>query len=68
MRRSRSTAPCSWHPGEGNVDFDLAIAANNFPIADIASFLDFAKVPATGDLTGTLRIAGARNRSKAAAA
>jgi len=48
----------NWHPGEGNVEFDLAIAANNFPIADIAAFLDFAKVPATGDLTGTLRIAG----------
>jgi outer membrane protein assembly complex protein YaeT len=48
----------NWHPGEGNVDFDLAVAADNFPIADIAAFLDFGKIPVTGDLTGTLRIAG----------
>ncbi|HEX2120199.1 MAG TPA: hypothetical protein VHL59_01025, partial [Thermoanaerobaculia bacterium] len=48
----------NWLPGEGNVSFDLQIAANNFPVADIAAFLDFADVPVTGDLTGTLRIAG----------
>jgi outer membrane protein insertion porin family len=48
----------NWLPGEGNVDFDLDIAATNFPVADIASFLDFADVPVTGDLTGTLKIAG----------
>ena len=48
----------NWHPGEGNVEFDLAVAANNFPLVDIASFLDFANLPVTGDLTGTLRIAG----------
>ncbi|HUP59286.1 MAG TPA: translocation/assembly module TamB domain-containing protein [Thermoanaerobaculia bacterium] len=47
-----------WMPGEGNVEFDLAIAANNFPVEDIAAFLDFADVPASGRLTGTLRIAG----------
>jgi len=47
-----------WMPGEGNVEFDLAIAATNFPIADVASFLDFKDLPASGDLTGTLKIAG----------
>lgn len=47
-----------WMPGEGNVEFDLAIAATNFPIADVAAFLDFADLPVTGDLTGTLKIAG----------
>src|SRR5436190_1663981 len=47
-----------WAPGEGNVTFDLGIAANNFPLADIASFLDFANIPVTGELTGTLKIAG----------
>ncbi|MDP9190726.1 MAG: translocation/assembly module TamB domain-containing protein [Acidobacteriota bacterium] len=47
-----------WLPGEDNVEFDLDIAATNFPVADIASFLDFADVPVTGDLTGTLKIAG----------
>ena len=48
----------NWLPGEGNVAFDLAIAATNFPVKDIASFLDFANVPLTGDLTGTLNIKG----------
>jgi outer membrane protein assembly factor BamA/autotransporter translocation and assembly factor TamB len=47
-----------WMPGEGNVEFDLDIAATNFPVADLASFLDFADLPVTGDLTGTLKIAG----------
>lgn len=48
----------NWLPGEGNVSFDLGIAATNFPVADIASFLDFADIPVTGKLTGTLKIAG----------
>lgn len=48
----------NWLPGEGNVAFDLDVAATNFPVADIAAFLDFADVPVTGDLTGTLKIAG----------
>jgi outer membrane protein insertion porin family len=47
-----------WLPGKGNVQFDLDIAATNFPVADIASFLDFADIPVSGDLTGTLKIAG----------
>ncbi|HYI09013.1 MAG TPA: translocation/assembly module TamB domain-containing protein [Thermoanaerobaculia bacterium] len=50
----------NWLPGEGNVRFDLDIAATNFPVADIAAFLDFADIPVTGDLTGTLKIAGAK--------
>jgi outer membrane protein assembly complex protein YaeT len=50
----------NWLPGEGNVRFDLDIAATNFPVADIATFLDFANIPITGTLTGTLRIAGAK--------
>ena len=48
----------NWLPGEGNVSFDLDIAATNFPVADIASFLDFADIPVTGKLTGTLKIVG----------
>lgn len=47
-----------WLPGEGNVSFDLDIAANDFPVTDIATFLDFADLPVTGKLTGTLKIAG----------
>jgi outer membrane protein assembly complex protein YaeT len=48
----------NWLPGEGNVRFDLDVAATNFPVADIAAFLDFSNIPVTGDVTGTLRIAG----------
>ena len=48
----------NWLPGEGNVAFDLDIAATNFPVADIATFLDFADLPVTGALTGTLKLAG----------
>jgi outer membrane protein insertion porin family len=62
VRRANATLKLDgtvhWAPGEGNVTFDLAIAANNFPLADIASFLDFANIPVTGELTGTLKIAG----------
>ena len=48
----------NWLPGKGNTVFDLEIAATNFPVTDIAAFLDFADIPVTGDLTGTLKIAG----------
>lgn len=62
IRRAEATlalnGTINWLPGEGNVAFDLDIAATNFPVADIAAFLDFANIPVTGDLTGTLKIAG----------
>lgn len=62
VRRADSTlalnGTINWLPGEGNVSFDLDIAANNFPIEDVAAFLDFAELPATGKLTGTLKLAG----------
>ena len=62
IRRAAATlalnGTINWLPGEGNVEFDLDIAATNFPVTDIASFLDFADIPITGDLTGTLKIAG----------
>ena len=48
----------NWLPGEGNVAFDLDIGAANFPVKDIASFLDFADIPVTGKLTGNLKLAG----------
>ncbi|HEX6095308.1 MAG TPA: translocation/assembly module TamB domain-containing protein [Thermoanaerobaculia bacterium] len=48
----------NWLPGDGNVAFDLDINASNFPVADIASFLDFADLPVTGKLTGTIKLAG----------
>ena len=48
----------NWLPGEGDVAFDLDVAANNFPVQDIATFLDFADVPVTGKLTGSLKLTG----------
>jgi outer membrane protein assembly complex protein YaeT len=48
----------NWLPGEGDVAFDLDINAQNFPVQDIASFLDFADLPVTGKLTGSLKLAG----------
>ncbi|MDQ3280912.1 MAG: translocation/assembly module TamB domain-containing protein, partial [Acidobacteriota bacterium] len=54
------TGTVNWLPGQGNVRFDLDIAATNFPVADIATFLDFQNIPVSGDLTGKLRIAGAK--------
>jgi outer membrane protein insertion porin family len=62
VRRGESTlalnGSVNWLPGEGNVAFDLDIAATNFPVSDIAAFLDFADLPLTGQLTGTLKLAG----------
>lgn len=62
IRRAEATlalnGTVNWLPGEGNVAFDLDIAAANFPVADIATFLDFASLPITGQLTGRLKIAG----------
>jgi outer membrane protein assembly complex protein YaeT len=62
IRRADSTlalnGTLNWLPGEGNVAFDLDIAATNFPVTDIATFLDFADIPVTGKLTGTLKLAG----------
>ena len=62
IRRAEATLALNgsidWMPGEGNVAFDLEVAANNFPVTDIATFLDFADLPVTGALTGTLKIAG----------
>ena len=58
----RLNGDVNWLPGEGNAVFDLDIAATNFPIADIAAFLDFEGVPVAGDLTGTLRIKGPKDK------
>jgi outer membrane protein insertion porin family len=58
----RLNGTIAWHPGEGNSDLDLDIAANNFPVAEIVEFLDLGKLPVTGDLTGTLHISGPKKR------
>lgn len=58
----RLNGTVAWFPGKGNSVFDLDVAANNFPVADIAAFLDLGKLPVSGDLTGTLHIAGPKTK------
>lgn len=65
VRRGESTVRLNgtteWSPGKGNVKFDLDIAARSFPVADIIKFLDLGALPVTGELTGTLHIAGPKS-------
>ncbi len=51
----------AWLPGKGNVNFDLDIATQSFPVADIIKFLDLGTLPVTGDLTGALHLGGPKN-------
>jgi translocation and assembly module TamB len=51
----------AWFPGQGTTRFDLDIAATDFPIADIVSFLDLGNVPVTGRVTGTIHLAGPKS-------
>ncbi|HET7712293.1 MAG TPA: translocation/assembly module TamB domain-containing protein, partial [Thermoanaerobaculia bacterium] len=57
-----------WMPGKGNVHFDLDLAARSFPVADIATFLDFADLPVSGELTGTLHLEGTKQQLEGAGA
>lgn len=58
----------AWLPGEGNLNFDLDVGADRFPVADIAAFLDFATLPVTGALTGTLHLEGPKEALEGAGA
>lgn len=58
----RLNGTIAWHPGKGNSEFDLDVAANNYPVAEIVEFLDLGKLPVTGDLTGTLHISGPKKK------
>jgi len=60
--------PIQWAPGEGNLRFDLDIGADQFPVQDIAAFLDFATLPVTGALTGTLHLEGPKDALEGAGA
>ena len=62
----RLAGDITWSPGEGNVRFDLDIAATNFPVSDIIAFLDLGTFPVTGKLTGTLRLAGPKQELEGA--
>src|ERR1051325_3042599 len=58
----------NWAPGKGNVAFNLDVAANDFPVEDIAAFLDFANLPLKGKLTGTLHLEGTKANLEGAGA
>jgi outer membrane protein assembly complex protein YaeT len=58
----------NWLPGKGTSRFNLDIAARNFPIADVAEFLDLRTLPVTGNLTGTLHLEGTKANLEGAGA
>ncbi|HEV7919431.1 MAG TPA: translocation/assembly module TamB domain-containing protein, partial [Thermoanaerobaculia bacterium] len=58
----------NWAPGKGNIAFNLDVAANDFPVEDIAAFLDFANLPLKGKLTGTLHLEGTKSSLEGAGA
>ena len=58
----------NWSPGKGNVAFNLDIAANDFPVEDIAAFLDVASLPVKGKVTGTLHLEGTKSSLEGAGA
>jgi outer membrane protein assembly complex protein YaeT len=58
----RLNGSVAWFPGEGNTVFDLDVAANNFPVAEVVEFLDLGKLPVSGNLTGTLHLAGPKKK------
>jgi outer membrane protein assembly complex protein YaeT len=58
-----------WLPGKGTSNFNLDLAARNFPIADAAEFLDLGTaLPVTGELTGTLHLEGTKANLQGAGA
>ncbi|HSP15428.1 MAG TPA: translocation/assembly module TamB domain-containing protein [Thermoanaerobaculia bacterium] len=57
----RLAGDVAWEPGKGNVRFNLDIAARDFPIAGIMTFLDVGSFPVTGRLTGTLHLEGLKS-------
>lgn len=57
----RLAGDVTWQPGDGNFALDLDIDARNFPVEDIARFLDFTDLPVTGQLTGKLHLTGPKD-------
>lgn len=58
----------AWLPGKGQVAFNLDIGADAVDVQQIITFLDLGKIPATGDVTGTLHLEGAKTRLEGAGA
>jgi outer membrane protein assembly complex protein YaeT len=64
----RLSGDVNWEPGKGNVRFNLDIAAREFPVKSILTFLDLATFPVTGQLTGTLHLDGPKSALEGAGA
>ena len=65
----RLNGDINWLPGKGNIRFALDIGARNFPVADIATFLDLGNaLPVSGDVTGTLHLEGPKSALEGAGA
>ncbi len=54
----RLAGDVNWMPGKGTTRFNLDIAAREFPVNSILTFLDLTTFPVTGQLTGTLHLEG----------
>lgn len=54
----RLAGDVNWYPGKGTTRFNLDIAAREFPVKSILTFLDLSTFPVTGALTGTLHLEG----------
>jgi outer membrane protein assembly complex protein YaeT len=62
----RLNGDVAWKPGKGNLDLDLDIVAKSYPIADLIRFFDLGTLPVTGELTGTLHLAGPKTKLEGA--
>jgi|GEM_PF-292433 len=58
----------AWLPGKGNVEFNLDVGADGVDVQQIITFLDLGKIPATGDVTGTLHLEGTKAKLEGAGA
>jgi outer membrane protein assembly complex protein YaeT len=54
----RLNGTSAWSPGKGNVNFNLDIAAQSFPVSRIVKFLDLGTLPVSGNVTGDLHLEG----------
>ena len=64
----RLAGDVNWLPGKGNVRFNLDVAARDFLVKSITTFLDVGTFPVTGQLTGTLHIEGPKTALEGAGA
>ena len=64
----RLSGDVNWMPGKGTTRFNLDLAARDFPVKSILTFLDLTTFPVTGQLTGTLHLDGPKTALEGAGA